>query len=684
MAGRQPASWDAYDRGASPGRSNSASSLGNQSIRFEEQPLISDNGSQDRSENHDRPAISRRRSLVTNRLAAITDIGGVNSIRQFSRSWQRAAVFQEVIPQRPNFTFAPDQEPVHTAEPNQYGRDDIEAGPRTSLLRQHLEAHAPGNGIVEGGNASAEASPHQGSPAAGQEGGHKRSSSNELFRVVSESGSARNNSIFEIPPHLATPFIAGSYGSYRSYGTIEDDVSRPSMIHAADLWRQQQESGANVPDGERPPILVKEVEQEGRIVLAVSGQSTLPQTVMNATNVLIGVGLLSLPMGLKYAGWICGMLILVLCALVTSWTAKILAKCMDLDPTMITFSDIAYISFGRRARIATSVLFTLELLAACVALIVLFADSLALLFPGTFSITGWKVLCALILIPLQFAPLSLLSFTSFIGIVCNFCIVIIVFMCGFLKPHAPGSLLEPAKTYLFPENWLTLPLSLGLLMSPWGGHGVFPNIYRDMRHPYRFKEAVRYTFGISYLIDASVAVVGLLMFGDGVHDEITANILEEAGYPAFTHILLVILIAIIPLTKIPLNAQPIITTFEVLFGLRQQTVSEEGQLVGLSSASRGVLKAVVRVTTLLVFLAVAVLFPAFDSIMAFMGSALCFTICVTLPLAFYLKLFGHEMAARERVFTWCVMLLSMTVSVVGTVWAFLPKRLIGAERNGNL
>lgn len=119
------------------------------------------------------------------------------------------------------------------------------------------------------------------------------------------------------------------------------------------------------------------------------------------------------------------------------------------------------------------------------------------------------------------------------------------------------------------------------------------------------------------------------MFGDGVHDEITANILEEMGYPAITHILLVIFISIIPLTKIPLNAQPIITTFEVLFGLRQQVVSEEGHLIGLSSASRGLMKAAVRIVTLMVFLLVAILFPAFDSIMAFMGSALCFTICVT-------------------------------------------------------
>lgn len=121
-------------------------------------------------------------------------------------------------------------------------------------------------------------------------------------------------------------------------------------------------------------------------------------------------------MGIKYAGWLCGMAALFLCAVVTGWTARLLGRCMDLDPTLLTFSDIAFVSFGRRARIVTSVLFTLELFAACVALFVLFADSLDLLFPGFLSVTGWKVICGLILIPLNFFPLRLLSFTSVIGI----------------------------------------------------------------------------------------------------------------------------------------------------------------------------------------------------------------------------------------------------------------------------
>ena len=60
---------------------------------------------------------------------------------------------------------------------------------------------------------------------------------------------------------------------------------------------------------------------------------------------------------------------------------------------------------------------------------------------------------------------------------------IAVLIDGLIKPNTPGSLRDPAKTYLFPSNWLTLPISFGILMSPWGGHSVFPNIYRDMRHP---------------------------------------------------------------------------------------------------------------------------------------------------------------------------------------------------------
>ena len=419
-----------------------------------------------------------------------------------------------MIPQRPSFVFAPDQVPIAqgqalgpalpTSESIQYARSNVDRTPqyRTSLLRQHLEANdrdrqpSLSDGHVEAG---AGASSDAGRSAIGrdfreQEQKAPGADPEDGFHGASPYGeSSARLSIFAIPPHLATPPIFGSYSSYRSYGTVGSETDgRPTITT---VWQQAEEgTGA---EEELQPVLVREVEQDGKFVLTVEGQSTLPQTVFNSINVLIGVGLLSLPLGLKYAGWLCGMAFLFFSALVTAYTAKLLARCMDLDPSLITFSDVAYISFGTRARVFSSVLFTLELMAANVALVVLFADSLDLLFPGLMSLVQWKMACTVILIPLTFLPLRLLSFTSVIGIVSCICsksltrralgcmvdaadfvstVVLIVIIDGLIKPHTPGSLIEPAATYLLPARWSTLPLSFGLLLSPWGGHSVFPNV----------------------------------------------------------------------------------------------------------------------------------------------------------------------------------------------------------------
>jgi vesicular inhibitory amino acid transporter len=124
------------------------------------------------------------------------------------------------------------------------------------------------------------------------------------------------------------------------------------------------------------------------------------------------------------------------------------------------------------------------------------------------------------------------------------------------------------------------------------------------------------------------AIVGILMFGDGVRDEITSNILKTTGYPRALTFLLCVFISIIPLTKIPLNARPIVTMAEVISGLNQQTVSESETMVGRSAFFRGAMKIIIRVAIIFTFLVISIIFPAFDSIMAFMGSALCFSICV--------------------------------------------------------
>ena len=293
-------------------------------------------------------------------------------------------------------------------------------------------------------------------------------------------------------------------------------------------------------------------ERDGKKIQVVVGQSTLPQTIFNSVNTLIGIGLLSLPLAFKLSGWLIGMCFLFLAAVVTRYTARLLAKCLDLDHALVTFSDIAWKAFGLKVRIAVGLLFTIELLGACIALVTLFGDSLDALVPG-YSVTAWKVLAGIILIPLNMIPLRYLSITSVLGILSCLGIVILIFVDGILKADTPGSLRQPAEVTLFPTRWSDLPLSFGLLMAPWGGHGVFPNIYRDMRHPTKYRRGVNYTYVFTYLIDVATAIAGYLMFGQTVVAEVTSNILMTAGYPQTISVSMVAFIAIIPLTKVPLK-----------------------------------------------------------------------------------------------------------------------------------
>lgn len=477
---------------------------------------------------------------MTIRITSIRQAGGVNSIDNFARSLQRAAGFRDIgPPRRGSFVLADDDddEDEEEAEAERPG-----LASRTSLLGQQI-ASAGMQGPSE---------------TAIEEDLEERPSHDSDIRAGSKTGAAHKssdivNDHLSIYPHLASS-LGRSYGT--SYGTISARPTNAARRRASILIHQREEATGQQKqetDEEREPLLARKVTlQDGTHTTIVVGQSTVPQTVFNSVNTLIGVGLLAIPLGIRYAGWVIGMIFLLLAAVVTQYTAKLLAYGLDVDKSFVNYSDVAFVAFGSGARTAVQALFSVELTAANVALVVLFADSLDALIPGLKS-WHWKVFCGLILIPLNFVPLRLLAVTSVLGILCCTGLVAIVFIDGFLKPHQPGSLREPARTYAFPKEWSTLPLSFGLLMSPWGGHSVFPNIYRDMRHPMKYGKALNYTYVSVYSLLATMAVGGYLMFGEIVRDEITSNILLTKGYPRFLSIIIIVFIAIIPLTKVPLR-----------------------------------------------------------------------------------------------------------------------------------
>lgn len=333
------------------------------------------------------------------RFNSLAQVGGVNSLENFARSWSRAAGFVDIPPRKPSFLI--EERSSDDLESSRRSDTQPSSGESRSLLRQQLEREGtPSEAVFDDDPAS-----------------HQHHEEAEQRRKTAKSTSDGAGDILDQAPYLASPF-ASSYGGV--YGSLSSRTNDSSMRHAGRLFNEQQVRGRQEPDKEQEPLLVQVIERkDGKSVRVVVGQSTLPQTVFNSVNVLIGVGLLSLPLGLKYSGWLIGMIFLLLAAITTRYTASVLAKCLDVNTSLIGFADIAYQAFGERARVATAFLFTVELVATCVALVVLFADSLDALIPG-WGLIEWKILCGLILIPLNFVPLHYLSVTSVLGIICSF------------------------------------------------------------------------------------------------------------------------------------------------------------------------------------------------------------------------------------------------------------------------
>jgi vesicular inhibitory amino acid transporter len=64
-----------------------------------------------------------------------------------------------------------------------------------------------------------------------------------------------------------------------------------------------------------------------------------------------------------------------------------------------------------------------------------------------------------------FLPLSLLSYTSILGIISTVLIIFVVLIDGFTKRDAPGSFWSPAETSLGTGNSKELGLAFGLFMA---------------------------------------------------------------------------------------------------------------------------------------------------------------------------------------------------------------------------
>jgi len=254
-------------------------------------------------------------------------------------------------------------------------------------------------------------------------------------------------------------------------------------------------------------------------------------------------------------------------------------------------------------------------------------------------------------------------------------LIFVVFVDGLSKFDAPGSLWSPARTSPSFCNLEELGLAFGLFMAGFGAHAALPSLARDMAEPHRFNEAMNYSFSFATTIYALIGIVGYLMFGNDVNDEISQNLLQVPGYSPALNKLALWMLVLTPLTKFALSTRPLNIALEALFGIDDNApddvfeVDQKSSMIlarNLNRSLKRVLVACERITFVCLTVAVSILVPNFGSIMAVLGSFSVFALCVIGPIAAKMSL---ERKATAVDIT--ILISSVAMALWGTVAALL-------------
>ncbi|KAL5534419.1 hypothetical protein ACEPAG_881 [Sanghuangporus baumii] len=404
-----------------------------------------------------------------------------------------------------------------------------------------------------------------------------------------------------------------------------------------------------------------------------AGRSTFGQTLFNSIAILLGFGMLAEPLAFALSGWIVGSILIIFYGIITCHTAKILARIMADDPQIRTYADIGNKAFGPRSRFLVSTLFCLELFTVGVVLVTLFADSLHSIMP-TYSLETYKLMGLVVLVPSVFFPLSVLSYTSILGILSTLLITVVLFIDGLSKRHGPGSLWDPATTSLSVASWGKLGVAFGLFMAGFSGHAVLPSLAKDMQNPKDFDKMINLAFIAATVIYALIGGCGYLMFGNSVSDEVSKDLLATTGYNAFINKLAVWSLVVMPLTKFALSTRPVVITLEIMLGLEpnpqpQMHVSEVSGRTSTqakqSKFAKRLLLFLERTAFTCLAVAVSIFFPDFSSVMAIVGAFWAFLLCVIGPVSAKIVL--------ERKCGWkdgALLFIAIVMALWGTIAAF--------------
>ena len=400
----------------------------------------------------------------------------------------------------------------------------------------------------------------------------------------------------------------------------------------------------------------------------IANCSTL-RCLFNVINVTMGLSVLSVPYIMRCTGWVFGFIIFISYTLISSYTAKLVGRIIYDFPKLESYPDIAQYAFGKPGKVIISIILTLELFAVTIAFLILIGDNMRNLFGVLDKRIYMLIGFAVVLPTVWLKTVKHLSYLSFIGVTSILFLIFVVLFQGFYRSSSPGSIIHPEPTSAFPENFMSMPIAFGVVMSALVAHSIFPSIHHGMRHPEKFSFVINIAYSVVLLTYLLVSTVGYLMFGEKIASQITKSLSEINQSNQALSILAKVAIALIiinPMCKYALEMNPVCLLLEVWI-FRKRV--EQGTL---SKRTYEICRILLRTVMVMLSLLCAVFIPSFLLVLGFMGAFLCFSDSIIFPALCFLKLYGKKITLIERLWNYFLVAFGVGTLIVGTIWVALP------------
>ncbi|KAL1319879.1 hypothetical protein HN51_064617 [Arachis hypogaea] len=383
--------------------------------------------------------------------------------------------------------------------------------------------------------------------------------------------------------------------------------------------------------------------------------SSFAHAVINMVGMLIGLGQLSTPYGVEQGGWAYSSTLLIGLGIMCTYTSHILGKCLRRYPTKLrSYADIGGQAFGSKGRILVSTFIYMEIFMALISYTISLHDNLITVFLGTtlklnlakLSTSQLLTIVAVfIALPTMWIrDLSSISFLSTLGILMS-----VVIFVSLAAAAVFGGVLTNHSIPVFQMH--NIPSISGLFLFSYGGHIVFPNIYKAMKDPSKFTKVSIVSFTIVTALYMIIGFLGAKMFGPNVNSQFTLSMPPKQ---IITKIALWATV-LTPMTKYALEFAP----FAIHLEHRLPS--------SMSGRTKMVIRGCAGSIFLLIILALALSVPYFEHVLSLTGSLVSAAVCLILPSSFYLKIFWGQIAKPLLLLNFFLIILGFFLGVMGTI-----------------